>query len=169
MAIKFPEGDQNLPSRAVQVVTTIKRNVFTTTSSSFVEIPSLTCTITPNASTSKVLVFGSVCYGHNNDAPWLNCFRLKRDSVDTLMIADADGNRGRHSGGGQRSGHRDDTHWWPILFLDSPVTTSAITYRVMTRAESPRTVYINRGDETDGNQVISGRFCSSLTVMEIAQ
>ena len=34
------------------------------------------------------------------------------------MIADADGNRGRFSGGNQRGGGRDDSDWWPICYLD---------------------------------------------------
>lgn len=169
MAINFPEGTQNLPSRAVQVVSTTKRNYFTTTSTSFVDIPNFNVSITPKASSSKILVFGSVCFGHNNDGTWLVSFRLVRNSTDTIMIADADGNRGRFSGGNQRGGGRDDSDWWPLLYLDSPNTTSATTYKVRTRAESPRTVYINRGENSDGNTAISGLFCSTITAMEIAQ
>ena len=55
MAINFPEGTQNLPSRAVQVVSTTKRNVFTTTSTSLTDVPNLSVTITPKASSSKML------------------------------------------------------------------------------------------------------------------
>lgn len=168
MAINFPEGTQNLPSRAVQVVSTTKRNVFSTTSTSFTDVPNLNVTITPKSSSSKILIFGGVCFGHNNDGTWLVALRLARGTNESIMIADADGSRGRHSGGNQRGGGRDDTDWWPLLYLDSPSTTSATTYKIRIRAESPRTVFINRGDESDGNQVITGRFCSTITAMEIA-
>jgi hypothetical protein len=169
MAINFPEGTQNLPSRAVQVVSATKRNAFSTTSTSMTDVPGLSVSITPKASDSKILIFGGVCFGHNNDGTWLVAFRLVRNSTDSIMIGDADGSRGRHSGGNQRGGGRDDTDWWPLLYLDSPSTTSATTYKIRIQAESPRTVYVNRGTETDGNQVITGRFCSTITAMEIAQ
>ena len=99
----------------------------------------------------------------------LGWFLSVLSETDTIMIADADGNRGRFSGGNQRGGGRDDSDWWPICYLDSPSTTSATTYKVRTRAESPRTVYINRGENSDGNTAISGLFCSTITAMEIAQ
>lgn len=168
MAINFPEGTQDLPSRAVQVVSATKRNVFSTTSTSITDVPGLSVSITPKSTSSKILIFGGVCFGHNDDGTWLVALRLARGSNDNIMIADASGNRGRHSGGNQRGGGKDDTDWWPLLYLDSPNTTSATTYKIRIQAEHPRTVYINRGGEADGNQVITGRFCSSITAMEIA-
>ena len=56
-----------------------------------------------------------------------------------------------------------------FMFLDSPNTTSSTTYKVQIRAESPITAYINRGLEADGDNSISPRVVSSITVMEIAQ
>lgn len=168
MSVNFPEGTQDLPSLAGQVVSTTKRNVFSTTSTSMTDVPNLSVTITPKATSSKVLIFGGVCFGHDNDGTWLVALRLVRNSTETIMIGDSDGNRGRHSGGNQRGGGRDDTDWWPLVYLDSPNTTSATTYKIRIQAESPRTVYINRGTESDGNTSITGRFCSTITAMEIA-
>ena len=168
MSVNFPEGTQNLPSLGGQVVSSTKRNIFSTTNTSFTDIPNLSVTITPKATSSKVLIFGGVCFGHDNDYTWLVAFRLVRNSDDGIMIGDSDGSRGRHSGGNQRGGGADDTDWWPLLYLDSPNTTSATTYKIRVRAESPRTVYINRGGESDGNSFITARFCSTITAMEIA-
>ena len=54
--------------------------------------------------------------------------------------------------------------------LDSPATTSAITYQPQVRASdsSSRTIHINKAPD-DSNDVYRGRYVSTITAMEIAQ
>ena len=97
-------------------------------------------------------------------------WKFVRDSTD-LFIGDADGNRTRCTWGIEDTSdssndarfHVASTHG---TFLDSPNTTSAITYRVQWSAQQ-NTGYLNRtGDDTNG--LAYPRAASSLTVMEIA-
>ena len=51
------------------------------------------------------------------------------------------------------------------LYLDSPSSTSALTYKVQMKIEGD-TMYVNRvGEDTDAAQV--GRGASSITLMEV--
>ena len=52
-------------------------------------------------------------------------------------------------------------------FLDSPATTSNFTYKIQTRTQGSGGIYINRS-VTDANDTTSGRFASSITVMEVS-
>jgi hypothetical protein len=93
--------------------------------------------------------------------------RLMRDSTP-ICIADASGSRARLTVGAQGVYSPDTTVFAPLNFLDSPATTSATTYKVQGWAEGGRTLFINRGAEGDGDSSITGRFTSTITVMEIA-
>jgi hypothetical protein len=55
----------------------------------------------------------------------------------------------------------------PIVYLDSPSTTSAITYSIYWRSDGSTTGYINRtvGDRDNANY--DPRGTSSIVVMEI--
>jgi hypothetical protein len=50
--------------------------------------------------------------------------------------------------------------------LDSPATTSSITYKIQVTTAGAGTVYINRGTTSDTSSS-RGRTASSITVMEI--
>ena len=53
-------------------------------------------------------------------------------------------------------------------FLDSPSSTSELTYKIQIFSESSGTAYVNRGKENDGDGAITGRFTSVITVQEVA-
>ena len=54
-------------------------------------------------------------------------------------------------------------------FLDSPNTTSTITYAIVGASEAANTWHINSNGNNSGSYDWSTRFTSSVTVMEIAQ
>ena len=156
-----------LPAGCVlQVVSTTKTDTFSTTSTSPVDVTGLSVSITPSSATSKIFVTGSVCYG-TSTADYLMGFLLVRNST-SICIADAAGSRSRWTFGSQGFTSLDTSAFSPINFLDSPATTSATTYKIQAQAESPRTLWINRGAESDGDVAVTGRFTSTITVMEIA-
>lgn len=157
-----------LPTGTVlQVVSTTKTDTFTTTSGTFVDITGLSVSITPTSSSSKILITGTVCWGSSDTVPYLISMRLMRDS-SAICIADTAGNRSRLTIGAQGIYNTDNTVFAPLNFLDSPSTTSSTTYKVQGQTETGRTLYINRGGESDGDASNSGRFTSTITLMEIA-
>jgi hypothetical protein len=157
---EFNSNGAYFPGQVVQVVSTTKTDTFATTSSSFVDITGLSATITPKFTTSKVIVFVSVARGISGDA--VTAFELNRDG---LPIAIAD------SGGGVRAtmtayyGASQPTvqiNNIAVSYLDSPATTSAITYNLKMRTDGAGTHYVNR------NGFDTWRAVSSITLMEVA-
>lgn len=151
----------------LQVVSTTKTDTFSTTSTSFVDITGLSVTITPSSTSSKILIVVNAIGGSGGTAGALCTFRLMRDST-AINIGNAAGGYTQASVGGMRSPLDVNSSWLvPMNFLDSPATTSAITYKVQGSIES-NTLRINStGSDTSGSQW-SYRGASTITVMEIA-
>jgi hypothetical protein len=148
--------------KVLQVVTATKTDTFTTSSTSFVDLTGLSCTITPASATSKILVFASINFGidQSQGQSW---FRLDRAGT-AIAIGDTAGSRTRITGGGASAQNYFMTSY-AITFLDSPSTTSSTTYKVQTLATA-QTTYINR-TVTDTDAASYPRGISTLTVMEI--
>lgn len=166
--ITVPAGSRIVQTGLVlQVVSTTKTDTFSTTSTTLTDITGLAVTITPTATSSRILVTGNLCWGSDSTTPFLSGFLIDRNGT-SIGIADAAGNRSRWTFGGQGIYTTDHTLFSGINFLDSPSSTSALTYKIRCQCESPRTIWVNRGGESDGDTGITGRFTSTITVMEIA-
>jgi hypothetical protein len=155
--------------RVLQVVSTTKTDTFTTSSTSFTDITGLTVSITPSATSSKILIFATVNISGTAAAATDPAVQLVRDST-AIFIGDTAGNRTRATFGtliaaGSVSNNllvspANATH------LDSPNTTSATTYKLQMRV-SGNTGTVNRnGGDTDVST--NYRMASSITVMEIS-
>tara|TARA_R100001079_G_C4360931_1_gene115004 strand:- start:30 stop:557 length:528 start_codon:yes stop_codon:yes gene_type:complete len=151
----------------IQTKSTTKTDTFDTTSTSFTDVTGLSVNITPSSSSNKILITGLVCYGGSDGEPYGYTFNLMRDST-AISIHDAASNRTRATLGTQGFNNGDATMGHSFNFLDSPSTTSQVTYKIQARAENPKTLYVNRGAEADGDAAITSRFVSTITVMEIA-
>jgi hypothetical protein len=156
----FPAGS------VLQVVSTAKSDQFTTSSTSFTDVTGMSATITPTSSSSKILVIFSVGLVGNSNAGQFVYLQLVRDTT-SISIGDASESRARVSagnGGTQPYSNSSLT----ITNLDSPSTTSAVTYKIQMRSQSSGTAKFNsRGDDADSSAY--GRSSASLTLMEIAQ
>jgi hypothetical protein len=154
----------------LQVVQTVKTDTFSTTSTTATNVTGLTVSITPYYPTSKILITAMIHVGTDNPSggAWLIAGQIARGGT-AIVRHDVASNRGRFAWGTQSTSNNDSTLCFPVIYLDSPSSTSPLTYAVQVQAESPRTVYINRGVENDGDSAISGRFVSTITAMEIAQ
>jgi hypothetical protein len=146
-----------LPAGSVlQVVSTTKTDTASTTSTSFSDVSGLSVTITPTSSTSKIfiiLTLGSVGNTVNTVK-----FNILRNSTNIAQPASG-GNSStiNHFPGATVSATGDCAS-----FLDSPATTSAITYKIQWAVDGS-TGYLNRHTgNTDYNSV------STITAMEIA-
>jgi hypothetical protein len=156
----------NFPAGSVlQVVQTVKSDTFTTSSSSFADITGLSVSITPTNSTSKIFVLVNLSASMTVSG-WNSLFRLLRDST-VVYNGNSAGNRSLGFGS-LYLGNTQDVRSINAVFLDSPSTTSAITYKVQCFAQtgSSGSVTINRsGNDGDSAEII--RSASSITVMEI--
>ena len=150
----------------LQVVSTEKSDQFTTTSTTFVDVTGMSATITPTSSSSKILVMFSVGLVGNSTGGQFVYLQLVRDTT-SISIGDASGSRARVSAGNGGDQSYDNSSL-TITNLDSPSTTSAVTYNIQIRSQSTGTAKFNsRGDDADSTAY--GRSSASLTLMEIAQ
>ncbi len=166
--ISVPSGHTLTQSgTTLQVLQAVKTDVFTTTSTSYVDVTGLSVSITPKFSNSKILINGNISLGCSTVERYSIFGKLVRNSTD-IYVADAAGNRDRGTFSYQMGGFEGPMSQH-FMFLDSPNTTSSTTYKIQIKAESPTTAYINRGLEADGDSSVTPRVVSSITVMEIAQ
>lgn len=154
-----------LPTGSIlQVVQTIKTDTFSTTTTSFTDVTGLSATITPRSASNRIYVMVSV-QASNQANIGLGAVQLMRDST-AISIGDAAGSRRR------ASAHLNTTvasvQPTCINFLDSPNTTSAITYKVQITADRASTaVHVNRSND-DADSLIGIRTASSIILMEVA-
>jgi hypothetical protein len=148
----------------VQVKSTAKTDTFTTTSATFVDVTSLSVSITPTSASNKILILATV-NGNGNSGVSALQGQLVRDST-AIAIGDAAGSRTRVSFGNVEQGVSNMVES-SIMFLDSPATTSATTYKIQVRSNvSGQTVVINRTfNDADSAQITRG--ISTITVMEV--
>jgi hypothetical protein len=143
--------------RVLQVVQATKANTFTTTSATFVDITDLSVSITPSATTNKILVFSTVVLGQSGGDGLL---RLMRDS--TAIAAGTSGSGIFNGFGMSSSSYGNQFFSSSVTFLDSPATISATTYKIQGVCNTGTLVVNRRGLDTT-----YGGF-SSITVMEIS-
>ena len=166
----------SLPTSAIstggilQVVSTTKTDAFSESVGARPTIggaiTGLTATITPRSTSSKILVVVTAAIASNssNDGVYLHLFR---DGAVTGFQGDAAGSR-------QRAARLHVFNYItqvvaPITYLDSPSTTSSVTYdlRLSHDQSSTATVYCNRGEQ-DVDDNLNSRAASSITLIEVA-
>jgi len=146
------------------VVQTVKTDTFTTTSTSYADVTGLSVSITPTSAASRVLVVAHVS-GTQQVGTNTCAVQLVRDST-ALSIGDADGLRTRASAMLATRDVIDITNA-TIVYLDSPATTSATTYKMQIKTNAAGTVYVNRStNDTNNDDYV--RTVSSITVIEVA-
>ena len=143
------------PSGVVQVKSATKVDAFTTSSATFVDITDLTVSITPTAVSSKILALWQCTVGTASDATPL--FNLVRDSTAISQSNFATND----ASGIVRIRDSETVHAVVGMFLDSPSTTSATTYKIQCKTLSPA-IHINRNAN---NTTYGGT--SSITVLEV--
>ena len=150
----------------IQVASTTKTDTYTDSSASgtLTTITGLTVSITPTSTSSKVLITATVNYGAvgGNRA----IFALTGGNTATAYRGDAAGSR-RQVASGAQSIDANDVVPVTMRYMDSPATTSSITYGVQAADIAGGTLQINRSS-TDTNGTNFARYASTITVMEIA-
>lgn len=114
----------------IQVVQTVKSDTFSTTSDTPVDITGFSATITPKSATNKILVFFNMALRAYGNQGYCNTTIL-RDSTTIFNGYAAEGNS---------TDQRGMICW---TYLDSPATTSAVTYKARIDAGFADTMYLN--------------------------
>ena len=161
-----------IPGHVIQVVqkldtapTTFSNSGSTAT---FVTCGSLTQSFTPKFSTSKILLQASIGHVASNTADRFAYFKFTGGNTAS-SLGDANGNRSRIHAFHYFAGGQDGTS---IFFqqLDSPNTTSAITYTVQIAPNySSGNLGINFYYPNNANYDYIPVCSSTLTITEIAQ
>ena len=149
-----------------QVKQTVKTDSFTTTSSSYVDITGFSVSITPTSTSSKILVMVTIGALANSGASG-SIVNLVRGTT-TIVSNSAGGATDTYDAwlvsGGQTYTNNNRFHRAGVInYLDSPASTSALTYKCQLRTVSgSSTAYFNRWGVNEDQAGVS-----SITVQEI--
>lgn len=153
------------PGHVLQVLQATKTDAYTTTNTSYNTPTGLSVSITPSSTSSKILVIASIDFGVNGDSGHTYA-RIYRDSTSIFEASTAGGRNlatfAQNNSGG--NGGRCQT----TTYIDSPSTTSSITYSIQIKSSNGTTVYVNRSVRDADSGTYDGRTVSSITVMEVA-
>ena len=154
--------------KILQVKSTLIKDVKSTQSTSYSDISGFNVNITPSATSSKILVQISMrVSGESNEG----YFQLVR-RVGGTDTAIGNGTGGNHAA--------FTSIFFPVVYgyydmvstsfvmLDSPNTTSAITYKVQWRLLQGQTLYLGRTGYSTTAANYSGSSSNTITVMEVA-
>lgn len=150
---------------APQPLQAVKTDTYSQTSATWTDVTGLTQSFTASSTTQKVLVKGTVFLG--GAATTAAGVRLARDGT-LLVQGDAASSRTRvHSWFYDGAGNGAETA--TIEFLDTPGTTSAVTYSVqLMSADGTTSAYVNR-TATDADSATFSRPVSTLTIIPFAE
>tara|TARA_Y100000114_G_C11614286_1_gene256602 strand:+ start:46 stop:561 length:516 start_codon:yes stop_codon:yes gene_type:complete len=155
-----------LPSGAtgggiIQTVTNFKDNFFSTASTSYTDVTGFNVTITPSSNSSKILIL-TCCSQHGNNINTVFSMQLVRGSTNIAVSSDSSSDPIASSMTTHYGSELTSAYNWSYHFIDSPSTTSAVTYKWQ--------VKVNAGTGAiNGRSGSSGALgsTSSMTAMEI--
>ena len=153
----------------IQVKSVTKTDTFSTTSTSLVDVPGLSVTITPTRSDSKILVMVSIAMGQASANFSYGC--LIRGST-RIFVGDTRGNRANMSLMSYDASNTGICNLQSFTHMDAPATTSAVTYKMQVRCATSGQTTVNRSNrDTDGGggaDSYDTNQASSITVMEVS-
>ena len=135
--------------RVLQVVSAATTTSTSTTSSSYVAVTNLTASITPSSATSKILILVNANIYNSASGGSENAMTIYKDGADLT---------GGNGFSDSYTGLTDLIAQAPMMYLDSPATTSSKTYAV----------YIKKTQGTGSVQVNLRGTTSTITLMEVA-
>ena len=167
LASGVPSRSQLPAGTVLQVVNGIQTSTFTTSSTTLVNT-SVTATITPSSINSKILAVVNINNISSSDQN-IAMFTLVRNGSAIAGTSNTSGGMAQSagsfgSGGGGYSGGNNNrmSTTAAISYLDSPSSTSALTYTVQMRVSGGTLVFNQWALNTDLGAI------STITLMEIA-
>ena len=160
----------------VNVYTARYSDRYVNASTSYVDLPNMSLTFTPLSATSKFLIIVSTSRATTrvNNLDYAAILKVLRNGSDNVAI------------NGTKVGSRDNAAMvfnglsynadhnpggWTISAIDSPNTTSELTYKIQTRVQSATYPLVLNGTSTDvdNGETYQARGQTSMTILEIAQ
>ena len=157
--------------KVLQVVHTKKTTVFTTSSSSYVDVTGLTATITPSSTSSKILVMCNTNLNSEDNSGGLIYFKIIRGVGGSFQdIGEStDARTGEHAHVhrecAESATHVSSTRH-NLLFLESPNTTSAVTFKAQAKTNGSNTLVIGASGRSDTNSQ-DAKYAVDIILMEI--
>ena len=164
----------SLPAGSIlQVVQSVKTSEQSNSSASYVQITDLNCSITPSSTNSKILIMvlvsSNIYSGYNS-----SFFRLTKGgtAISGALGNDSGDSNAEVSFADTATQYTNNKAMNTVgtTYLDSPSSTSALTYGVqwaVPNTNSTYTNYINGPYARDGNSY-RARAISTITLMEVA-
>tara|TARA_Y100000766_G_C18861867_1_gene583663 strand:- start:461 stop:1093 length:633 start_codon:yes stop_codon:yes gene_type:complete len=155
--------------KILQVVQAFKTDTFSSTSSSYVDITGMTLSITPASSSNKILI--RVVMQHGGAANMYGGIKVLRDSTHigqstavslSSQVNASFGFNTPHSANGEYKVYTSG-----FELLDTPSTTSAITYKLQVYTRDGEAFNLNRPNNNNNNALVVGG-TSSLTAQEVS-
>jgi len=155
----------------IQVKSVTKTNTFGSDSETFTDITGLSVTITPKFNTSKMLIMYSGCASQesSNRMGHVRLVRVVGGTTSTdIFIGDAGESNQARASSTFGSSQQYMGNAFNGTFMDSPATTSAVTYKLQVAA-GDQGYEIKIGQTRDNsNEFSRARTPSSITVMEVS-
>jgi len=152
----------------VQIVSTTKTDGFTTSSSTATDVTGFSASITPTSTSNKILVRAALNYGGNDNV--YGRFFFKRGGSNIILSTAWTGSNQVNAAvaiHGDNSNFQYGTQSAIFEYLDSPSSTSQITYQMQMQSHNNSTAfYLNRPHATANSSYVAGG-TSTLTLMEI--
>jgi hypothetical protein len=157
--------------KILQVVQTFKTDAFSRSSTSFGDITGMNVSITPASSSNKILIVCHLSVGTNGNG--YAGFRLLRDSTNIGHSTALDSQNSANTRdsafafGDESSQAQNKLNTASYSFLDTPSSTSSLTYKLTVRTWSSTTFRLNR-PQFVGNAAYTMAGTSSITAMEVS-
>jgi len=136
----------------IQVVESV-RTIWTSTTTTHFVSTGLSVAITPSATSSKILLMGSMNGTYTSVATAYHQYKLYRNASDYGWITSNYGQEDSAISGGHTSNYGQSLSW---SWLDSPSSTSTQTYELFFRTPAGGTVGYNNYDANGNNTTRSG-------------
>jgi len=146
----------------VQVIQTVKTDTYVQNSNTFTDIPGYSVTITPTSASNKIMVLYTLTVRANTDYNLIG--RMMRNSTP-IFIGDAAGSRPLAAFQNFNTS-TESAYTISGIFIDSPNTTSATTYKI--QVKSGVTIQVNRTALDRDTVDYDARMASSIIAMEIS-
>lgn len=147
--------------------TTFSQSISATTDTN---ISNVNVSITPTSTSSKIFLFARLFHESNSSTFWDNGFFFRRGTTKINAAPTVSGSQRAvmtNAGMGYYAADSSSTPEFLNMFtIDSPSSTSALTYHIGINARSAGTIYVNRTvDDTTGVEMERGT--SEIIAMEI--
>lgn len=141
---------------------------FNTATGTYTDVNGLVLNITPKFNNSKIFLTAKVDVAGASGQRFGLRFTRDGTAIEGALGGAAGSRTRAHTSGVGQGSNAIDNGGMGMQYLDSPATTSQITYRVQVTMEGNNQVVINRSiTHADSNSVYVA--LSSLTAMEVAQ